>query len=364
MLDLAIQITQGLEAAHRQGIVHRDIKPANIFVTTQGQAKILDFGLAKLAPVVTMGSTTKSLLDGVSEISAETAVTTHDLFLSRTGAVMGTAGYMSPEQVRGENLDARTDLFSFGLVLYEMATGKRAFTGDTWPALQEAILRRTPDPVRRVNPEVPAKLEAIIKKALEKNREGRYQAASDMRTDLETLQRQVLPKRLSLRSGLVAGGVILLLTVGVIFWFVRRQPSSQTLSDLKLQQLTINSPENLVTGGAISPDGKYLAYTDRKGMRIKPIGTDMAQSVPQPEELKNDKVNWEILSTAWFPDSKRFFANAHPASESPSAWSSQTSSIWIVSVLGGAPRRLRDNAVGWSVSPVVVSPVLLCVPRG
>jgi len=110
---------------------------------------------------------------------------------------MGTAGYMSPEQVRGENLDARTDLFSFGLVLYEIATGKRAFTGDTWPAFREAILEQMPDAPRRINPKIPAKLEAVIKKALEKNRDVRYQTASEMRADLENLQRQLAPKHLS-----------------------------------------------------------------------------------------------------------------------------------------------------------------------
>ena len=177
VLDLGIQIADGLDAAHQKGIIHRDIKPANIFVTREGQAKILDFGLAKLASLLSReGDASESANDvdvhtGTSSDEA-LPLSTPDAYLSRTGVAMGTAGYMSPEQVRGEKLDARTDLFSFGLVLYEMATGKRAFEGDTGPELQEAILKQIPSPARKVNPEVPAKLSEIIRKALEKEREA------------------------------------------------------------------------------------------------------------------------------------------------------------------------------------------------
>src|ERR1700674_2774582 len=169
-LTFGIQITEGLHAAHQKGIIHRDIKPANIFVTSLGQAKILDFGLAKLAPTATVigvGSEGDYRNDGGPETSGGMEqLSTPDPLLSRTGVAMGTAGYMSPEQARGEKLDARTDVFSFGLVLYEMATGQRAFKGDTGPVLHEAILNQPPTPARQLNPSLPARLQKIIHKAL------------------------------------------------------------------------------------------------------------------------------------------------------------------------------------------------------
>ncbi|MGB9242355.1 MAG: serine/threonine-protein kinase [Candidatus Acidiferrales bacterium] len=272
-VGLGIQITEGLYAAHQKGIIHRDIKPANIFVTTRGQAKILDFGLAKLVRAVMVGVVDverEHNCDGSPETSCEIEQpTTPDRLLSQTGVAMGTAGYMSPEQVRGEKLDARTDLFSFGLVLYEMATGKRAFRGDTGPELHGAILNQTPTSARKLYSKVPSKLDQIISKSLKKNREDRYQSAVELRSDLETLKRGVLPTAFNSRWWAAPVVVLALLLVAAVFWRAKR-PTSM-VPDLRLQQLTTNSSENRVTGGEISPDGKYLAYTDAKGMHVKLI---------------------------------------------------------------------------------------------
>ena len=357
LLEIGIDIADALDAAHAKGIVHRDIKPANIFITERGHAKVLDFGLAKVAQ-----ARTALVGDGLTVTGEE------DRNLTSPGTAVGTVAYMSPEQVRGKELDARTDLFSFGAVLYEMSTGALPFRGDTSGVIFEAILNREPTDAVRLNPVVPEKLEDIIKRALEKDRDLRFQSAAEMRAELKRLKRDTSSGRNVLPSDAVAvvpdsgsvktpsaafpvtnksgskwvwigvAAVVLIAAGFATYKYMNRGPVF-SLQNMKLAQVTDSGKAVAV---AVSPDGRYIVYAVREGenqslwVRQVVTGSDVQLLAP-------DIVNYQALAMS--PDGNYVYFSRSDKS------TINYNYLYMMPVLGGTPRLLLkdvDTAPAWS----------------